>query len=329
VVFISHDRTFIDALADKVAALEDGALNVSEGGYEAYVAARLERLAGLTKAYKVETTRIRQLQKSVVILQQKAIRGKGLSQYHRRKEELENLKESHKSGPPEHRQSKIRITEHASKFHEGRLIARIEKGAFAYEGKAPLFKDVSLEMRTGSHIILLGRNGSGKSTFLQCLLGALPLSKGDISWMHGVKTAYFDQHAAFDPQKSALAIVMEKLQVIEDVALEALGAMRFTSERARTKVEHLSGGERMRLRFALVFGAKPNFLLLDEPTNHLDEVTWEILLEAVNKSPSTILLVTHDYEFIEGVESKLFWLLNKGTVLERHKELFELVEELR
>ncbi len=85
----------------------------------------------------------------------------------------------------------------------------------------------------------------------------------------------------------------------------------------------------MRIRFAMVFGASPSFILLDEPTNHLDEITWEILLEAINNSPSTILLVTHDYQFIEGVQNKIFWLMHQGTIQERSKSLEELVDEIR
>jgi len=184
-------------------------------------------------------------------------------------------------------------------------------------------------MRTGSHIVLLGRNGSGKSTFLKCLVGKLPLSEGTVTWVDGIKVAYFDQHAEFDGELTPVSIVMHELGCSDEEARAALGAMKFDPDTMTSKVRELSGGQRMRLRFALVFGSKPDFLLLDEPTNHLDEVTWEILLNACNASKSTILLVTHDHEFIERLSTKLFWVVRGTSINERYKELDELIEELR
>jgi ATP-binding cassette subfamily F protein 3 len=269
------------------------------------------------------------LEGSLSILHQKAIRGKGVSQYHARKDELEALKEKHASGRPESVRTVVQIGQQQTALHDGRLICRIEKAAFHYpNAEAPIFEDVSLEMRTGSHIILLGRNGAGKSTFLKTLMKKLPLTNGSVSWVDDTKIAYFDQHAELDPKKSALETVAEALKVDDQTAYKALGAMKFARERMGTQVGNLSGGERMRIRFAMVFGASPTFILLDEPTNHLDEITWEILLEAVNDSPSTILLVTHDYQFIEGVKEKIFWLMHKGTIAERSKSLEQLVKEI-
>ena len=223
----------------------------------------------------------------------------------------------------------VQIGQKHTALHDGRLICRVEDISFTYPGaETPIFKDTSLEMRTGSHIILLGRNGAGKSTFLKTLMKKLPLSQGSVSWVENTKIAYFDQHAELDPKKSALETVASGLKVDDQTAYQALGAMKFSRERMGTKVGNLSGANRLRIRFAMVFGASPTFILLDEPTNHLDEVTWEILLEAVNDSPSTILLVTHDYKFIEGVKEKIFWLMHKNTIEERNKSLEQLVKEI-
>jgi ATPase subunit of ABC transporter with duplicated ATPase domains len=104
--------------------------------------------------------------------------------------------------------------------------------------------------------------------------------------------------------------------------------MRFDVTRMKTNVQNLSGGERMRLRFAIAFGLKPDFIILDEPTNHIDEVTWEILLQACKNSKSSILLVTHDYEFIQEFNSSVFWMIHDQKVVARHKELDTLLEEL-
>jgi ATPase subunit of ABC transporter with duplicated ATPase domains len=175
----------------------------------------------------------------------------------------------------------------------------------------------------------LGRNGSGKLTFLNGLTRNLPLNTGTVTWAEGVTASYFDQHASFDPNKTALEVVIEALGKPDKESRAALGAMKFASDKMDTRTGELSGGERMRLRFAIVFGTNPDFIILDEPTNHLDEVTWQILLDACNNTKSTILLVTHDYEFIQDLKRKTFWLIKNQTIQERHKDLEELIEELR
>ena len=199
---------------------------------------------------------------------------------------------------------------------------------------------MSLEVRTGTHIALLGRNGSGKSTFLKCLVGELPLGKGEVAWARvqtpesskapdrAVSFGYFDQHMQFEPDDKPIDVVMKKMNCFDTEARAALGAVRFDLPKMNTRIGDLSGGERMRLRFAIVFGQKPDFLILDEPTNHIDEVTWEILLDACKASKSTILLVSHDYEFIQEFNPQIFWVINNQTVTPRYRELSELLEEM-
>ncbi len=331
VLFISHDRLVIDSLADKVAEVAQGRLHISEGGYEDYIEHRLNRIEGLKRVYDAEAKRIRQLREAVVIMGQKAFRGKETGSYHKFKDELDALKAKHRENDrPEDRRTKISIRQGKDSLHTGKLLCRMTDAAFTYEGtKKPTFKDVNLELRTGSHIVLLGRNGSGKSTFLKCLMGKLPLSEGSVAWTDKVKVSYFDQHTEFPGNETPLEIVARELSVGDEAAKAALGAMKFDTDAMDTTIASLSGGQRMRLRFALVFGAKSDFIILDEPTNHLDEVTWEILLEACNASKSTILLVTHDQEFINDLKNKTFWVLHKAEVNERHKELSDLIDELR
>ncbi|HSE56866.1 MAG TPA: ABC-F family ATP-binding cassette domain-containing protein [Candidatus Paceibacterota bacterium] len=331
VVFVSHDRLMIDAIATKVAEVTGKKLYLSEGSYQEYIDARLSRIAGLQRSFDTETKRIRQLENMLPILQQKAFRGKEVSSYLKRKAELETLREKHADEPrADDRKTKIRLQQSTSDLHRGKLLCRIENARFTYEGKkGDIFREVQLDIRSGKHIVLLGRNGSGKSTFLKSLTNNLALTEGAITWAEHVTTSYFDQHAEFDPQKTALESVIDLLKCDDNKARSVLGAMKFTKEKMNTVTGQLSGGERMRLRFALVFGVNPDFIILDEPTNHLDEVTWQILLDACNSAKNTILLVTHDYEFIEELESKVFWLIKNQTIIERHKDLEEIIEELR
>jgi ATPase subunit of ABC transporter with duplicated ATPase domains len=330
IIFISHDRLIIDATATKIGEMVAGVMHISEGDYEDYVEAKTQRISGLQRAFDKETKRMRQLAASIVILRQKAIRGKETSAYHRALEEFNALKGTQKEGRPDDAKTRINLANAEKGLHNGKLLCRIKDGGFRYEGAShDAFHKASLELRSGDRIVLVGRNGAGKSTFLKCLTGALPLTEGSITWGNGVRYSYFDQHAEFDPEATAIEIVEVALRVTDEGAQAALGAMQFDTARMSTAVKNLSGGERMRIRFAIAFGAKPDLLILDEPTNHIDEVTWEILLNACKKSKSSILLVTHDYEFIKEFEPSLFWMIAGRTVLPRYKELDVLLEEMK
>jgi ATPase subunit of ABC transporter with duplicated ATPase domains len=330
IIFISHDRLIIDALATKVAEMAQGRLHISEGGYDEYIEKKMERIGGMQRAYDAESKRIKQLESSISILAQKAFRGKEISLYKRKKAELEKLKDDHsENSRPEDKKTKIKIHMSSEGLHQGKLLCRMSKGFFRYEGKkGDMFRDVSLEMRSGKHIVLLGRNGSGKSTFLKCLMGEYNLNEGTMHWGTDITRAYFDQHVEFAPNALPVDIVMEKLNCVDVEARAALGSMRFDQDMMETPIKSLSGGERMRLRFAIVFGQKPDLIVLDEPTNHLDEVTWEILLDACKKSKSTILLVSHDYEFIEEFKPHVFWMCHGQSVVERYKDLPTLLGEM-
>ena len=330
VLFVSHDQLMIDSVAEKVAEVAGAKIHMSEGGYQAYINSRLMRIEGLQKAFDTEAKRIRQVEASISILAKKAFRGKEVSAYKRAKEELAEMKESHSGGRPEDKRTQIKIKQGNTKLNDGKLLLRLTDAGFRYpELKADTFRKVSLEIRVGSHVVLLGRNGSGKSTFLKCLTGDLPLSTGEVFWADGISFTYFDQHAEFDQTKTPTEVVKALLKVDTEKARAILGSMKFVPRKMDTAIANLSGGERMRIRFGLVFGPSPDFIILDEPTNHLDEVTWQILLEACNNSKSTIFLVTHDYEFITEFNPKIFWLLKNHTIEERAKELEDLVEELR
>lgn len=329
IIFISHDRLLIDAIATKIGEIAGGKIHISEGGYDDYVQMKMERIGGQQRQYDAESKRIKQLSSAIVILQQKAFRGKEISAYRRAKEELDGLKKAHKeSSRPDDTKTRIKLSSGEQTIHTGKLVCKMDEGSFSF-GKTKIFDNVNLEIRSGEKIVLLGRNGSGKSTFLKCLTGELPLTKGENTWRPAVKWAYFDQHAQFDPEARAVEIVMEKLNALEEDARTALGKMRFDKDRMDQHVKSLSGGERMRLRFAIVFGLKPDLIILDEPTNHIDEVTWEILLQACQTSKSTILLVSHDYEFIEAFEPSVFWVIHGQKVLARHKDLNTLLDEIK
>ncbi len=330
IIFISHDRLVIDSVVTKIGELAHGVFRVSEGGYDDYVEMKLSRIAGLQRAFDTETKRIKQLQAALVIMKQKAIRGKEVSAYHNTKAEIEKLKAGRKDGRPSEKQTKITLQTNTSKVHSGKLLFRTDTAGFQYPGNAKrIFSHVSLEARTGDKIVLLGRNGVGKTTFLKCLTQQLTFTYGTVEWAKNISLAVFNQHMELKDHLTPFDIVQESLHTTDEQTRAALGAMKFDLQRMETPIHLLSGGERMRVRFALTFGKKPDFIILDEPTNHIDEVTWEILLEACKETTSAILLITHDYEFIDSLEPTKFWVITKQTISERHKELDELLDEMR
>jgi len=331
IIFISHDRLVIDATATKIAELAQGLMTITEGVYEDYIDMKMKNLGGRQRAYDAESKRIKQLSKSVVILQQKAIRGKDIAGYRKAKAELEELKAKHRqSGRPEEGQTKIKISTTNQALHSGKLLWRMTDGAYKYDDvPAYIFDKTDLEIRAGNKVVLLGRNGAGKSTFLKCVTGGLELKKGEAGWGNEVSWSYFDQHASFSLSATAIEVVMHELRCGESQAQAALGAMKLDSLRMKIPSGQLSGGERMRIRFAIAFGKKPDLIILDEPTNHIDEITWEILLTACRETKSAILLVTHDYEFIQEFEPSFFWMFKNHKIVTRHKEIDVLLEEMR
>ncbi len=332
IIFVSHDRLLIDSVVTKIGELVGGVMYISEGNYDDYIAKKTERLETAQDSYDKISKRIKTLQAMLVILKKKAIRSNGQSAYHRALNELEELRREHgQVERPRDKKTKINLSLDNNNFHHGRRLWQMKNGGFKFENmKHRIFGETDLEIRSGDRIVLLGRNGKGKTTFLRCLTGETQMLSGESIWADKTAWSYFDQHCAFAADQTPIKIVQEKLACGETDAKAALGMMKFDDKKMITKVGQLSGGERMRIRFALAFGKKPDLIILDEPTNHIDEITWEILVAALDETKSAVLLVTHDYEFIEEFEPSKYWTFSTDNkVLERHKTLDELLDEMR
>ncbi len=162
---ISHDRHVIDALAHSVLEVANGKLFISEGGYDDYRAARLRRIEGSQRTFDAEEKRITQLKKAFVIAKQKAYRGKEAAAYHRIKEELGDLKQSHKEEKRAKDEfTKIKLATSSSDLHTSKLLLKVENLTYSYPGKKQLFKKLTFDVRVGNHVVLLGRNGSVEGT---------------------------------------------------------------------------------------------------------------------------------------------------------------------
>ncbi len=327
ILFISHDRLSIDSLSEKIAEMDKGKLFITEGNYQDYIEARLSRIEGMQREWQKKNKRIDQLKNVVRILGKQAFRGHNTAEYHKRKEELENLKKIH-TDKPEDRKTKINLLLN-NKTHEGKLLCKIDNMSFTYSHEKPaIFKNIDLEIRSGSKIVLIGRNGIGKSTFFKCLMGEINNYQGNIKWSENCKKSYLDQNIKFEDEETPLSIIKKELYIDNENARAVLGSVKISGNKVETKIKLLSGGEKMRIKFAIAFASQPDFLICDEPTNHLDEVTWEILLDVCKKSKITLLIVTHDYEFIKELEPSFFWILHNKNIKESYKDIDEVIEEI-
>ncbi len=328
-VIISHDRAVIDTLTRRVVAVELGHVYISDGGYAGYKKARALRVESAQRDFDEEVKRIDKLEKALVIAHQKAIRGKETAAYHKIKDEITALKQKHKVEKRATDEfTAIRIKDSTSNLHAQKRILAVKDVSFGFRPGSPLFKNLSFEIYRGPHVVILGRNGSGKSTLLSLLSGVRAPQSGVAEWSPGLSVRYLEQHTTFDEKLSAREVVENHFHVFAEAARRILGSVKFDTDRMDRPLASLSGGERMRLKFALVFGENPDVIILDEPTNHIDITTWDILLEQCNETRATILLVTHDEEFIRELKHKRFYVLSKQTLVERHKTLDELLDEL-
>jgi ATP-binding cassette subfamily F protein uup len=204
----------------------------------------------------------------------------------------------------------------------GKLVAEASHADFAYPGQSPVIRDLDLTVLRGDKIGLVGENGTGKTTLVRLLLGELEPSSGSIRLGTNLKVAYFDQlRGELDLEKNALDNLSEGREFIEinGQSKHVLGYLQeflFTPERARSPVSVFSGGERARLLLAKLFSKPANILVLDEPTNDLDVETLELLEEQVSEFKGTVLVISHDREFLDNVVTDVIFLDGTGSARE-------------
>ena len=203
----------------------------------------------------------------------------------------------------------------------GKLVARVKDLDFSW-GDRPIVRDFSALVQRGDRIGILGPNGSGKTTLLRLLLGELTPAAGSVELGANLQVAYFDQQRdQLDVNKSVLLNITDGKDEVRfgDRMVHAVTYLKnflFTPDRARAPISHLSGGERNRLLLARLFTRPANLLVLDEPTNDLDLETVELLEELVADFDGTLLLVSHDREFLDNVTTSTLVLEGAGRIVE-------------
>ncbi len=310
-IFVTHDRRFLRQLATRIVEIDRGQLTSWPGDWDNYVRRREERL----NAEAQENARFDKLlaQEEVWIRQGiKARRTRDEGRVRRLKAMRdERMQRRDLSG-------NVRM-ETAQASASGKKVIEAKDVSFAF-GERVLLKNVSTTILRGDRIGLIGANGSGKTTLLKLLLGDLQPQSGEIRIGTQLQVAYFDQYrATLREDWNALENVSEGKDFVEINGKQkhAIGYLQdflFTPERARAPITRLSGGERNRLLLAKLFAQPSNLLVMDEPTNDLDVETLELLEELLGEYPGTLLLVSHDRDFLDSVVTSTLVMEGDGRV---------------
>ncbi|WP_282283061.1 ATP-binding cassette domain-containing protein [Pseudomonas sp. PS02302] len=314
VLFITHDRAFLQALATRILELDRGNLIDWQGDYASFLAHKEQQLAAEETANALFDKRL--AQEEVWIRQ-------GIKARRTRNEGRVRALKAMRNERSERRERQGKanlLLETADK--SGKQVILAEHMSYAHPGGEPLIRDLTLLIQRGDRIGLLGPNGSGKTTLLKLLLGDLQPTTGKIQYGTKLEIAYFDQlRLQLEPEKTVIDNLAEGREFItingqDRHVLSYLGDFLFSPQRARTPVKALSGGERARLLLAKLFSKPANLLVLDEPTNDLDVETLELLEEVLLSFEGTVLMVSHDRAFLDNVVTSTLVFEGEGRVRE-------------
>ncbi len=305
---VSHDRYFLDKLCNKIWELEDAVLWEYKGNYTAYTKQREEQDARQKKLYEQQQAERAKLEDYVA---RNLVRASTTKMAQSRQKMLERLepvgKPRRRLKPP-----KIRLEFETEPVKDVLTVENLTIAVGNGEKERVLLSGAEFNIQRGDKVAIIGPNGSGKTTLLCALLSAQPPVTGRISWGHGVKRSYYDQGSDHLDQSLTVMDTMWKAypRMYETPLRTALGAMGLTGEDAYRLVGQLSGGERARLKLAMICLAGSNVLVLDEPTNHLDLPSKEVLQQALSEYEGTLIIVSHDRYLLDRVPNRIFAIEN-------------------
>lgn len=322
VLLISHDRYFMDHVCNRMCELLLGATESYDGNYTAYMRERTERFEIRMKAYELQQKEIAR-QEAIIARYRQFNREKSIKAAESREKRLAMVERLDKP------QDESAIHFHFdTRRRTGEDVMMIEELAKSF-GERTLFEHVKLHLRAGDRVALIGDNGVGKSTLFKCIIGEQKADAGTIRFGAGVDIGYYDQHQAhLHEDKTVLDEVWDDFVRLDQTEIRgALGKFLFTGEEVLMPVSTLSGGEKGRVALTKLMLRKDNVLLLDEPTNHLDMDSREVLEDALENFPGTILAISHDRYFINRFATKVCVLEPDGLkeYLGNYDDYFEKI----
>ena len=310
VLSISHDRWFIDRVAQRCIEIVDGKAEFYSGGYSFYLEERQRRFEEKMRKYEKDQAKIEQLTRAAEQMHLWAFMGN--DKLHKRAFSMEKRIEklSHTEKPTEQKKLSVKFRQREFEGDEVLVMEGLSKSF----GEKKLFSDLDLTVTGGERIALIGDNGTGKSTLVKRIMGDETPDAGYVYRGPAVRTAYLPQMVSFSvPERSAYDTMLYDCRCQPQEARDRLAAFGFRGEDVFTPVGTLSGGEKSRLRLCMLMGADINFLILDEPTNHLDIASREWMEDALSDYEQTLLFVSHDRYFIEKFATRI-WALSDGRI---------------
>ena len=319
VILVSHDRAFIDNTTSRTIEIELGHIYDYKVKYSDYVVLRKERREQQLRAYENQQKKLADTEAFIERFRYKATKSTQVQSRIKQLEKIERIEVDEidtamlnlKFPPAPHSGSYPVIAEEVSKSYGDHLI----------------FEHVNLTIKRGEKVAFVGKNGEGKSTLVKCIMGEIPF-EGSLKLGHGVKIGYFAQNQAqlLDDNMTVFDTVDYVAQGdIRTKIRDILGAFMFGGEASEKKVAVLSGGERSRLAMIRLLLEPVNLLILDEPTNHLDMRSKDVLKNALKDFDGTVIVVSHDREFLDGLVEKVYEFGNK-RVVEHLGGIYEFLE---
>jgi len=307
VIIVSHDRYFIDKIANKVVEIDNTKGIVYHGNYSYYAKKRAEIRSSQMKAYLNQQADIKH-QEDVIAKLKQFNREKSIKRAESREKMLDKVERLDK---PTEVASEMRLSLSPS-VESGNDVLTVE-GLKKSFGSNNLFENMNFEIKRGEHVALIGGNGTGKTTILKIINRLESKDSGNIALGSRVKIGYYDQeHQVLSLHKTIFDEISDAYPDLNNTKIRnVLAAFLFTGEDVFKKIGDLSGGERGRVSLAKLMLSPANFLILDEPTNHLDIQSKEILEEAIKNYEGTVLFVSHDRYFINKVSSRIIELKDK------------------
>ena len=306
VILVSHDRAFLDRVTNRTIEITLGNIQDYKCSYSQYVEQRLERIESQQSAYENQQQQIAQIERFIERFRYKATKARQVQSRIKMLEKMDRI------AVDEYDNSSISF-----KFppapHSGLVVVESKNLSLGYDTKPGVLKGVDFRLERGERVAFVGRNGEGKSTMVKAIVGSLPPESGELQLGYQVVVGYYAQNQAqlLNPDKTVF-------ETIDDVAVgdirpkirTILGSFLFDTEDTEKKVRVLSGGEKARLALAKLLLSPFNLLILDEPTNHLDMPSKDVLKNALLQYEGSLILVSHDRDFLQGLTSKVYEFKN-------------------